>query len=1005
MSKHRFATVVGATAAALLLPLVASCSGGTAGNPGNRGTFLVTQISTGLAQIYPYRIRELNSFGVPTTNIVNIDSEQRLKDNVAPNNPVLPVGTFLTTPQLPGGATGNQFLLIRFSNELAVESILSPLPINQSTNSGLTTAISLVFENQASEVTTTLRGVGFVNGKTFANLNGQNSGNALVTAVEADANGDVTVLRPEFVGFPTGFNSDEDLVARNSFVFVADTDGDLSTPETFDPMSTGNLIRISVSNAVLNTEGQILEQNVCTATTVGPDTTSPQVIGYSGTAPVQISPGNGDVGVDPGTQITVRFNKPVQPSEVGTFFDPTDLTPGTGGVSLSVTAAANTFQVLYYADPVNFGNLCDYVITPSYILPGESPVNISIDPANVSGLNSQQLGQAAATTFTTGAGPGIVNAPVAPDVVYVGVGGAEPGVAVIDLNGFGQGTGDLNTTRFPLNPNLGAPNVQPNLFPGTSSLDAGGAGALTFTQDTRGNQLLLRSPTVGQVGDIHIGAPLDVVFNNGNINLNARQANQFVPGRGLLPGNSIVTAPHPNPPKLVFPPPNAARAIFGEEPTVTSSQGPAGQVITASPPCATSPINFLVAGNPFGATSETVGLFQHQFLGTFNGPQPRPASPPPPTPYCPFSMRQQIGHFLYILDRENEQILIVNSNRFTVLDTIELPSPFSMALSPTLAVLAVTNFTSSTVTLIDTNPFSPTFHQVIRTLQVPQGPTGIAYQPDNETLLVTSTQANTLTVFDTSDYSIVSQPTGSLAAPFELVVTQRYVGGNGNNSGLYYAYVLNGNGTIAAYESGPDGVNGIGFENIIGTIQPTFTRTRAILFDYQAGLGGFYVSHVNDIGLGVVSRVELTASAFGQTPLVQFSGAFILAPTFREKVWSVTSSYGGGAAGTGSGTGTGLFLSGDTITDMATDDMVNFGNTALQITQQNQARVPSGGSILGHSAKGTLYQGGIIAKQPRLLFIANSDGGSIDVIDLQSSSLLGTLQQPDVTVLSTYWRQ
>ena len=71
--------------------LLAGCTGGTAGDRANRGTFRVTQVSTGLGQIYPYRIRQVDSFGNPTNTIVNIDSDTVLKTNVNANNDVLPV--------------------------------------------------------------------------------------------------------------------------------------------------------------------------------------------------------------------------------------------------------------------------------------------------------------------------------------------------------------------------------------------------------------------------------------------------------------------------------------------------------------------------------------------------------------------------------------------------------------------------------------------------------------------------------------------------------------------------------------------------------------------------------------------------------------------------------------------------------------------------------------------------------------------------------------------------
>ena len=267
-------------------------------------------------------------------------------------------------------------------------------------------------------------------------------------------------------------------------------------------------------------------------------------------------PGNGATGIDPTTDVIVRFNKPVQPADVGTFFNPQNFTPALGGVTLGVTTGAVSYNVTYYADPLSFGDLCNFRIRPSYTLPGNTTVTVSAQNV-IRGLGLSPLGTPLSTQFQTGAGPGIVNAPVAPEAIYIGIGGAEPGVSVLDLNGFGQGTGDPAISNFERNPNLGKINVQPPLAPSSDPLAAGGAGSLTLTQDSAGNTRLLRDPLVGEVTDIHIGAPLDLVFNNENINFNASAANQvnaLVPTRAS--GNCITTPPHPNPPRLRFPPPN-----------------------------------------------------------------------------------------------------------------------------------------------------------------------------------------------------------------------------------------------------------------------------------------------------------------------------------------------------------------------------------------------------------------------------------------------------------------
>ncbi|MCR9243458.1 MAG: Ig-like domain-containing protein [bacterium] len=971
----------------------AGCTGGTKGDPDNRGDFKVVSISTGTGAVYPYRIRTVDSFGNPTTNVVNIESQDTLQANVNGSNGVLPVATLSTTALLPDGNPGNHFLHFTFSHKLDVDSILSDLLANQG-NSGLTGALNILAYDPATETSTTLRGRGFVNGFTYYNNGGQLE---KVQAVEADGS-NINILDARANGFPA-FAGAADLVGRKVFTFVADTDNDLTSIETFP---SNRLIRIVVTNAVRDTENDILEQEIATATTVGVDSDPAQILGFL--SQPRIIPGNGQTGIDPTSTILVRFNKPVQPGEVGSFFDPAQFTPPSGGLTLQVTAAAQTFAVLYHADPVTFGDLMNYTITPAYSLPGNSPVDIQIQTTTINSLGGNPLGQAVTTRFTTGTGPGLVNAPVAPEAVYVGVGGATPGVSVIDLNGFGQGTGDINNTRFPLNPNIGVTGVTPQMAPGTSNLDAGSRGVFTLVQDTNGETRLLRDPVVGDVTDIHIGAPLDLVFNNENINTNASRANQINELQGIQqPGNTITQPPVPNPPRLVFPPPNPNRAIFGEEPTTKSSFGPPGALVTAGPPggCITSPLNSLVLGNPFASQLGQVGLFGTTFMGVFVGPQPPPGSPPPPPPFCPFTARQQVGHFLYVLDRDNRQVVVVNSNRFTVLDTIQLSDPVSMAMSPNMTRLAVTNFASASVSFIDIDPTSSTFNTIVTTTSVERGPTAVAWQPDGEDVLVVSTDANVMTVISAFDFTVRRTVAGFMNRPIGIVATERYQA-TGNLSGVYYAYILNENGTVAIYESGPDGVNGVGFNDVIGTVtNVSFPRARSLMFDHQAQQGGVMIGHIDDSGLGQVSRLWLTSSPPGQLPLNPNIGGFILPPTYRQKEWTVTQRFGGSNATVAQG----QFLSGNSVIDMATDNLLNFGAALGQTTLFNLAylRTP-----YFHSGKHTVKQVGQtvgFGMIPKFLFVALSDVGKVDVIEIETGTRVSTIDVPGVRVVADYWRQ
>jgi len=585
---------------------------------------------------------------------------------------------------------------------------------------------------------------------------------------------------------------------------------------------------------------------------------------------------------------------------------------------------------------------------------------------------------------------GVVNAPVAPEAIYVGLGGPVPGVSVIDLNGFGQGTGQLGNSRFPLNPNVGAPGVTPPLAPGTSSLDAGSAGAMTLCRNSLGGTLLVAPPTIGGVTDIHLGQPLDLLYNNENINVNALGSNQVNPAT-LQPqaGNSIMVAPHPNPPRLIIPSPNPARGIDGEEPTVTSSSGPPGTVTTTSPPCLPSPLNLLVPGDPFSNLPGQIGLFGANFPGVFNGPQPAPPSPPPPLAFCPYTSRQQIGHFLYALDADNDRVVVLNSNRFGVLATIPLPDPTSMAMSPNLRVLAVSNASNGTVSFIDVDPASPTFHQVRGAVEVGHQPGGLAWQPEGEDLLVCNAGDNSVSIISGSTFRLRWTVRFHINRPIDVAVTARQLQ-TGFQTGTYFAYVLNGDGTVAVIESGPES---IGLDNTTAVLGP-FPGARAIQADPTALTSGAWVVHRDAFGAAQVSRVQMTSSPVGPRPVVVSDRL-----NNRGRTWSVTARYGGSNATTPVKDQ----FSGNDAVDIAFDDIHNLGALA----DVPSAVVP-GLVYATHSGKGHLKQTPgtpSAAHTPLFMAVALADTGRVDLIELSTGRLLRSLQVGAVHSLSHYWRQ
>jgi len=970
------------------------CSGGAPGDADNRGPFKLLLASTGLGQLYPYRIIEVDEKQKPTQKVIDILEMDDLRNNVTSTNGVLPVTTFGADARLPGGNPGNQFLHMAFSHKLKPESILSDLPANQA-NSGLTGSIQVLEYDPTNEIQQTVRGRGFVGGYTYYDDPATPTLDLkLVKAVEADNNGNIVIRDPRANGFPAGFNGAGDLVASGAFVFIPDVD---DNPATFETFPANRVIRIIAAASVQDHRDKPLVEEVTVATVQGTDNIVPQVIGYSTTQP-QITPGNGQLGVDPGTTIHIAFSKPVQPHDVGQFFT-SNLTPPFRGVQIKVAVASVTVPVIYYADPRSPSDLCNYVVKPGYYFLGNQPVTVVVN-TTINGLTGRALGQQVTTSFTTGIGPGLVNAPVAPEAIYIGRGGSEPGVSVIDLNGFGQGTGDLAKSQdpnyrqgFKRNPNIGQPGIFPNLSLGTSNMDAGSLGALSLTTDTQGSSLLIGKSLLSQVADIDVGQPLDKVYNNENINANYTRANQTNPLTNLTAlawGNPITHGPIPNPPRLVFPPPNPARAIYGEDPTVSSEVGP---------PCQASPRNRLSTGNPFSATDGGIGVFYSPFPGQFRGPQPVPGSPQPPISYCPYSCRQQVGHFLYVLDRERKQILVVNSNRFIVLETIKVADPFAMAVAPNLKRLAVTSFSSGSVVGIDIDPGSPRFHQVISETKVGRGPTALAWQPEGEDLLVVNNLSSNLSVLRGSDMSLRKTVSGLINNPLDVVVTHRQVT-VGFQTGIYFAYILNGNGSVSIFESGPDGVNGIGFDDVVGIpATATFRAARRLVNDGRSLSSAVWVAHVDETNLGQVSHLELTSSTTGPLPISPNSGGFILPPTFRQRDWTITGRLGGAAPTTPVKDR----FSGNSVIDLALDEMNNLGT--LPEPQSNQI---SNLIYADHSAKSQLRllpnNTVVPCVTPRFLFVGLSDVGKVDVVEVGTGQVVRSIDVPGVRVVSSYWK-
>ena len=992
---------------------------------GSASGMAILEASNGFGKLLPHTVDELDELGVPTGNIFEIRSQADLS-RITLNSPLKAPVLWDPMPILPDRLPGNHFIYARFSQAIDIDSVIDP---NSSASKFLTGAITVVSVDPLTGATTQIDGVPFVGGVTagpggtlqqwVANEGGLPGGRPVALDVGGGSfPGD---------GFPgtehaVPFTGASQLVQPNTFVFVADTNGDLTDHETFP---SGLQLQMRITSGTRSTSGLSIVDEGVAASTVGSDTVAPEVLVAGQFQTPVIIPGNGDIDVDPETAIEVFFTEPLQLLTLGPLDDgtPPQLS---SSVQLQFGPSTGKVDVPFTVRPYSVFDMTHIELTPSYSFPGSGPpipgatcanfaqIDIIVNGGQFTDLVGNPNTFSPNTFFVTDEGPGLVNAPVTPDAVYVGRGGSEQAISVIDLNGFGQGCGNPSydplspivqgSSNFPNNPNVAIQGslLVPPLAPGSCTFDGGSEGIFTLAKDSSLSDKLATFPLLESVGDMMLGRALDNTFNNaqpfgcqaggGNIcaQTGLKQVTVATGGAStLIPQSansgvfSIKTefgvenlaswAPHPNPPPLVFPPPCQAPLIGALEPTsVNVSSG--GIIIGTG-----GLTNLLTPGSkPLGVPALNVppdGLISSEQNNFFQGPSP----PQTQITACgTYMMRQQIGHFMYVVDRVAGELVVLNSNRFTILDRIRLPDPTSLAISPNLDVIAVTNQGANQVSFIDINPASSTFHTVIKTTLVGSGPIGIAWTPDNEDILVCNQRENTLSVISAFDFRVRKVARNQLRSPFEVTITPRQTQFAFSRN-VYFAYILNGDGSVAIFESGPGGINGWGFDNTVGTIPFRFARPKAIQADQNSTNSQFWILHENPLDKtgrptgtpgGAATLVGMASGTQGQVSL-DTSG--FGNPRIRDIQFGVFGTVEERENG----------LTGIPV-DLAFDNMKN--RTALTNTF-NQFSAGQGRSINGKSIVKN-NNGFTTANSPQFLFLAVPDSregpGVIDVIDIGS---------------------
>ncbi len=1011
----------------------------------------LVRVSNGFGEILPHKVQALDSNGVPTAQVVAIRSDADLLAYTRSSNPILSTPVFDPGTFLPSGAPGNHFIYATFTSPVDVSSVLTSAP-GQLQNNSFAGSILVTAHDPFTGVSSVISGRAFIDGRTmgaepvgappelpleqWVTLDGAGSTVAVVQ-------GDGSTPGLGFPGTQGVFTGQHELISTSTLVFVVDSDGDLATHEAFP---SGVQVRMEIKTSVLSKAGRPLDFQALASTTVGADTLAPEVLfSPPPQAFPRISPGGGELGVDPLTTIRVEFSEPVQPWSVGDLLTGTVPTLSTALV-VRFGPTTSTVHVPFHVKPISPYDLSVWDLIPALNFPGSGPpqaecgtfnrVDVDINAGQTTDL-AGNINQLAGTTFfITGEGPGIANIPVTPDAIYLGRTGGSPGISVIDLNGFGQGTGNPTfdpvnpilegNTNFPNNPNVifYGGTMLPPLAPGTCTVDGGSRGVFTLATDSSLNDLIVRAPIIQSLGDMMLGWSLDVAFNNapapfgcqgqgGNLcaTTGFKVIATVIDGSTLSPAalnpngtqilidggpNLVGWSPHPNPPPLVFPPLCVSPYIGGQEPTSVDT-------------LALFLPNLLVPGDPFGDPATGVppsGLLATNANVFFQGP----SLPSTQIAACAtYGLRQQIGQFLYLIDRARNEVVVLNSNRMTVIDRIEVPDPTSLAIGSNLDLLAITSQSVGAVTFIDIDPSSSSFHQVLKVTTVGQSPRGIAWEPGNEDIFVCNEADDSVSILSAFSLNLRKTVISSLERPFEVAITPRQTT-FGLARNVYFAYILGRNGRISVFESGPNGVNGWGYDDVVGSMPMTFNNPKTIQVDPIDLRSGLWVVHegrldqgsqqlVGAPGEGALSNIVAETGTPGQIILSSIS---LLIPQLRDIHYSIKVSIGEER------------LTGVPV-DIAFDNLTNLGGIVNWVTSY------SAGSPVPLNGKAIVRQAGAAqpTNRPRFAFAAVPNPtqglGGVDVILLDGAFLrydtnvfqpgIQSIEAPHTNILMDYFRQ
>jgi hypothetical protein len=356
-----------------------------------------------------------------------------------------------------------------------------------------------------------------------------------------------------------------------------------------------------------------------------------------------------------------------------------------------------------------------------------------------------------------------------------------------------------------------------------------------------------------------------------------------------------------------------------------------------------------------------------------------------------------------------------------IIESVKLPDPYGLGLTADLRKLFVSNEGDNSVSIVDADPTSASFMTELKRVPVGTGPRAVSCNPDGEDVFVLNYAGNTISILNQTTGTVRKTLTSNgINRPYDMAVGMREaVGGPAFQSGTYHAYVSNfGGNNVLVYESGPAGLGGIGFDNIIGSVEsdgvtPTsdgqvfrkMVQPRGVAFDPIAPLDGFsltvgcFVAHRDQNGRAVASRIAYWKDTQpGQTFITQ--GA---TPGFGAKIFELRAQY----VSAFTGVAYDVTLPDYNRQRYVSDDfgsfynLLNAGATPKNLPPvERNSKYPLADNILPSSLNGPRWE-------PDRLYLSVGQGSSsfIEVFDLNGTHLKTIPTPAQVSVLASYFSQ